>query len=99
MPPRENVLAVPSEAVTSDDGQDVCFVIHDEDVERRPVTLGRVTQEMTEVTAGLHEGEQVVLNPHPQDLEPGEDPEPSPVASSEPPVSRDASPSDVAALR
>ena len=30
MPPRENVLAVPSEAVTSDDGQDVCFVVHDE---------------------------------------------------------------------
>ena len=52
MPPRENVLAVPSEAVTSDDGQDVCFVVHGEDVERRPVKLGRVTQEMTEVTAG-----------------------------------------------
>ena len=99
MPPRENVLAVPSEAVTSDDGQDVCFVIHDEDVERRPVKLGRVTQEMTEVTAGLHEGEQVVLNPHPQEFEPEDAAEPSPVASSEPPVSRDASPSDVAALR
>ncbi len=52
MPGRENVLAVRSEAVTIDDGHDVCFVVHEEGVERREVKLGQVTNEMTEVTAG-----------------------------------------------
>jgi HlyD family secretion protein len=98
MPSREHVLAVPSEAVTSDDGQDVCFVVHDEGMERRQVKLGQVTREMTEVTDGLHEGEQVVLNPHPEDLEPRESPEPSPVVSSEAPAATSSS-GDVAALR
>src|SRR5262249_24713421 len=55
MPRAEDVLAVPSEAVTIDDGQDICFVIHGEDLERRPVKLGRVTEELTEVTQGLKE--------------------------------------------
>jgi HlyD family secretion protein len=63
MPPRENVLAVPSEAVSLADGHDVCFVVGDSGVERRAVTLGEVTGEMTEVKDGLREGEQVVLNP------------------------------------
>jgi HlyD family secretion protein len=63
MPPRENVLAVPSEAVTLADGHDVCFVVGDAGVERRAVKLGEVTGEMTEVKNGLREGEQVVLNP------------------------------------
>ena len=69
MPGRENVLAVRSEAVTIDDGHDVCFVVHEEGVERREVKLGQVTNEMTEVTAGLREGEQVVLNPDPEDID------------------------------
>jgi HlyD family secretion protein len=63
MPPRENVLAVPSEAVALADGHDVCFVVRDSGVERRAVKLGEVTREMTEVREGLQEGEQVVLNP------------------------------------
>jgi HlyD family secretion protein len=63
MPPRENVLAVPSEAVALADGHDVCFVVRDSGVERREVKLGEVTGEMTEVKDGLREGEQVVLNP------------------------------------
>ncbi|MGP0069637.1 MAG: efflux RND transporter periplasmic adaptor subunit [Isosphaeraceae bacterium] len=63
MPQRQNVLAVPSEAIGLADGRDVCFVVHDDGLERRDVKLGQVTREMTEVTDGLHEGEQVVLNP------------------------------------
>jgi HlyD family secretion protein len=63
MPSRENVLAVPSEAVALADGHDVCFVVGDSGVEQRAVKLGEVTGEMTEVKDGLHEGEQVVLNP------------------------------------
>lgn len=101
MPRREAVLAVPSEAVTSDDGEDICFVLHGEDLERRPVKLGRVTREMTEVTQGLREGEQVVLTPHPEELEADGAPETSPVASSDDPAPAHAesSPDDIAALR
>ena len=99
MPGRENVLAVRSEAVTIDDGQDVCFVVHEDGLERREVKLGEVTREMTEVTQGLREGEQVVLNPQPHDIDVLDTPQPSPVPSSE--VSAGTSPSaaDVAASR
>jgi HlyD family secretion protein len=99
MPERDNVLAVPSEAVTSDDGQDVCFVIRGDGLERRSVKLGRVTEAMTEVTEGLREGEQVVLSPHPQDGEDEDAPEPAPVASSQAPARVEAPAGDVAALQ
>jgi HlyD family secretion protein len=99
MPLREDVLAVPSEAITTDDGQEVCFVIRGEDLERRPVKLGRVTQEMIEVTEGLREGEQVVLKPRPADIEAEDAAEASPIASSDTPTAADSSPSDVAVLK
>ncbi len=70
MPQRQNVLAVPSEAVGIADGHDVCFVVHEDGLERRDVKLGQVTREMTEVTEGLREGEQVVLNPKVEESEP-----------------------------
>jgi len=63
MPQREQVLAVPAGAVALEDGHEVCFVVHEDGLERREVKLGQVTREMAEVTAGLIEGEQVVLNP------------------------------------
>jgi HlyD family secretion protein len=63
MPRRENVVAVPAGAVTLDDGHEVCFVVHEDGLERREVRLGQVTRDLAEVTQGLTEGEQVVLNP------------------------------------
>jgi len=63
MPQREHVLAVPAGAVALDDGHEVCFVVHEDGLERREVKLGQVTRDMAEVTEGLTEGEQVVLNP------------------------------------
>lgn len=81
LPLRDDVLTVPSESVANDDGQDVCYVVRGDELERRPVKLGRVTQNLTEVTAGLREGDQVVLDPDPEEL--SEDVEnPGPVASS-----------------
>ncbi len=71
MPRRENVLAVPTEAVANDDGHDFCFVVSEDGLERREITLGETTQDMAEVTSGLKEGEQVVLNP--PDEMPGDD--------------------------
>ena len=60
---RDHVLAVPVGAVTHEEGRDVCYVAHDDSLERREVKLGEGTQELLEVSEGLHEGEQVVLNP------------------------------------
>ena len=69
MPRRENVLAIPPEAIRIENGHDVCFVVHDDGLERREVQLGKATRELTEVTHGLEEGEQVVLNPSRPGLE------------------------------
>ena len=60
---RLDVLAVPTEAVAVEDGRDICYVAGADGLERRPVTLGRSTRDLLEVTGGLAEGEQVVLNP------------------------------------
>jgi HlyD family secretion protein len=67
MPRRENVLAVSSEAIMIDHGYDVCFVVHEDSLERRQVKLGKTTRELVEVTEGLQAGEQVVLNPQADD--------------------------------
>jgi HlyD family secretion protein len=58
-----DVLAVPSEAVSIEGGRDVCYVAGVDGLERRPVTLGRSTRDLLEVTKGLAEGDQVLLQP------------------------------------
>ncbi len=60
---RNHVLAVPAEAVTTEDGREICYVAHEDGLERREVKLGESTQDFLEISAGLHEGEQVVLKP------------------------------------
>ena len=69
LPRVENVLAVPSDAVRFENGHDFCFVAHEDGLERREVKLGQVTSDLSEVTEGLEEGEQVVINPPKQNLE------------------------------
>jgi HlyD family secretion protein len=63
LPRRENVLAVPTEAVTCAGGRPVCFVVQEAGLDRRDVRLGESTVHLTEVTAGLREGELIVLDP------------------------------------
>jgi HlyD family secretion protein len=63
LPRRENVLAVPMEAVTCDKGRNLCLVVHETGLERRSVMLGEVGLHMAEIREGLREGEQVVLGP------------------------------------
>jgi HlyD family secretion protein len=58
-----DVLAVPHQAVRTDRGKKVCFVAHDETLERRVVKIGQDTAEMVEVLEGLQEGEMVALDP------------------------------------
>lgn len=59
----ENVLTVPVEAVTTEEGHEVCYVAREDGLERREVKLGQATSERLEISEGLQEGEQVVLNP------------------------------------
>lgn len=61
--PKADVLAVPIEAVAREDGHDVCYVAHEDGLERRRVSLGEATHDLLEVAGGLEEGERVVLNP------------------------------------
>jgi HlyD family secretion protein len=61
--PRENALVIPHQAVRSDRRRKVCFVAHDENLERREVTIGEETTDMVQVVDGLEEGELVALNP------------------------------------
>ena len=60
---RRDVLAIPHQAVRTDRGKKVCFVAHDETLERRVVRIGQDTAEMVEVLDGLQEGEMVALDP------------------------------------
>lgn len=60
---RPHALVVPNEAVAVEGGHDICYVAHDETLERRPVTLGQASRDLIEVTEGLEEGEEVILEP------------------------------------
>ena len=66
---KESVLGVPPEAVARQDGREVCFVVHEDGLERRQVKLGHSTQNILEISEGLSEGEQIVMNPALVDLE------------------------------
>lgn len=79
---RSDVLAIPPEAMTIEDGHEVCYVAGDDGPERREVSIGQATQDQLEVTRGLKEGEQVVLDPA-ACLDPSARSEPSPPAESE----------------
>jgi HlyD family secretion protein len=60
---RQGVLAVPTMAVTVEDQQEVCYVDHEDSVERRPVKVTQATEDYLEVIEGLSEGEEVVVDP------------------------------------
>ena len=60
---RSHVLSIPSEALTVESGHDFCYVVHDDHIERRPITVGSANRSQLEVTSGLTEGEEVVVEP------------------------------------
>jgi len=58
---RPQALAIPIQAVPPGYG-DTVYVVNDQDqIEERPVTLGLLTPTEFEVTAGLKEGERVLI--------------------------------------
>ncbi len=61
---RREVLAIPTDAVVVEGDHGVCYVAHEEGVERREVKLGVANnRDLLEIMSGLDEGEEVVLNP------------------------------------
>ncbi|WP_422930908.1 efflux RND transporter periplasmic adaptor subunit [Singulisphaera sp. PoT] len=60
---RNDVLTVPPSAVKVEDGVEFCYVADDENLVRRPIQVGHLTEDELEVTDGLSEGEEVVADP------------------------------------
>ncbi|MDA7506717.1 efflux RND transporter periplasmic adaptor subunit, partial [Akkermansiaceae bacterium] len=58
-----DVLTVPIQAVTSVDGQQVCFRNNGGDLEPIPVEVGKFNTKYIEIKSGLKEGQEVMLNP------------------------------------
>jgi HlyD family secretion protein len=80
---RTDVLAIPHEAVVSEQNRQVCFLPREEHLERREVKVGLGTTDWIEITGGLSEGDEVALNPpvwggHPQSLSGFDDSDPWP---------------------
>lgn len=60
---RPGALLVPTTAVAIEDGREVCYVPMDDVVERRYVVAEPASLNYLEVTFGLRDGEEVVLDP------------------------------------
>ena len=58
----EDVIQIPVQAVTLNDGKQVCYVAGGMKPERREVVIGEFTDEFIEVKSGVKEGERVLLS-------------------------------------
>lgn len=59
---KPDALVVPAGAVADEEGRDVCYVPGLRGLERRPVEVGPAGRDLLEVTEGLAEGEEVILD-------------------------------------
>lgn len=66
-----NVLAIPKEAVFSDNGKDFVWVVANGTAALTQVQKGPEGDDLTVIKSGLVKGDVVLLNPHQQDLQPG----------------------------
>jgi HlyD family secretion protein len=57
----EDVVQIPVQAVTLNEGKQVCYVTGGMKPERREVEIGEFTDEFIEIKSGLKEGERVLL--------------------------------------
>ncbi len=64
-------LTVPKAAIRSADGKSIVFVMHDDRVERRAVSVGSTIGDSTEVLSGVSAGDRVVVDA-PQTLKDGD---------------------------
>lgn len=58
-----DVLTVPIQAVTTLDGEQVCYRQNGSELEPIPVEIGRFNTKYIEIKSGLKEGQEIVLNP------------------------------------
>jgi multidrug resistance efflux pump len=72
----DDCVYVPVQAVSPENGKQVCYVAHGLKPERREVQIGEFNDEFIEVRTGIKEGEQVLLR-RPDSVEPLK-PEPKP---------------------
>ncbi|HET7624587.1 MAG TPA: efflux RND transporter periplasmic adaptor subunit, partial [Verrucomicrobiae bacterium] len=56
-------VVIPKNALENQDGRDVVFIVHDNRVERRAVTVANAQDENATISAGVSAGEKVVVNP------------------------------------
>ena len=59
----EDVLCVPVQALVQRGDETWCYVAENNRPVRRSVTAGQTNDKFVEITSGLSEGDQVVLNP------------------------------------
>ena len=64
-------LVVPSAAVRTADGRSIVFVVRDDRVERRAISVGPPVGDQVEVLSGVSAGERVVVE-GPQTLKDGD---------------------------
>ena len=57
------IVGVPVQSVVQIEDQTWCYVKSGRSVEKRAVSLGRSNDKFVEIRDGLHEGDEVVLNP------------------------------------
>ncbi len=57
------VIGIKKEAITNRDGQKIVFVIIENNVQSRNISIGRELGDITEITNGLKQGDKVVLSP------------------------------------
>ncbi len=65
---RSNALVVPTKALTVEGEDDICYVADGEDIQRRVVKVSPGNREVVEITEGIEEGEEVILEPEQLDL-------------------------------
>jgi HlyD family secretion protein len=59
----QDVLSVPLQAVVTQDGQKICYVMTDSAPEKRQVQTGAFNDNFVEITSGLAPGDMVLLSP------------------------------------
>ncbi|MNI32221.1 Macrolide export protein MacA [compost metagenome] len=60
----QNILALPSKAIIWEDDKSFIFILNGSKVEKRQIELGRVSENLQEITSGVKNGEKAVTDGH-----------------------------------
>ncbi len=59
---KTGVLTIPVESMRVEAGSRVCYLVHEENLERREIKVGLIDEEFLEVESGVEEGDEVALD-------------------------------------